>query len=478
MITEDCTGFSYTDVQHQKIIPNNHGLHNRSICDKKCSNADLNSPTTKENRGTVTQTLIPSTTIRNVHRTVLDNGIVLLVTENPAADIIATRLFLRTGSRWEPQEKSGLSHLLATVLTKGTNQLSSLEIAEQIESVGAKLNADTSTDYFLISLKTVASDFQDILSLTGQLLRFPSFSEDEIELERRITIQGIRSQREQPFSVAFEQLRHQMYQHHPYALSTLGTETSVSQLSRDDLQDFHQTYFRPDNLIISIAGRITPEAAAEQIERVFGDWIAPQTPLPTLSLPTLTPHPQSAITHQETQQSVVMLGYLTSSVNHEDYSALKVLNTYLGNGLSSRLFVELREKRGLAYDVSAFFPTRLDQSQFVVYMGTAPENTDIAIEGLRTEVERLVNIPLTADDLQVAKNKLLGQYALGKQTNSQLAQIYGWYECLRLGIEFDTEFQANIAGVTSAETLRVANHYFIEPYVSVVGPEAFVGSQS
>ena len=112
----------------------------------------------------MTQTLTPPTTIRNVHRTVLDNGIVLLVTENPAADIIATRLFLRTGSRWEPQEKSGLSHLLAAVLTKGTDQLSSLEIAEQIESVGAKLNADTSTDYFLLSLKTVASDFQDILS--------------------------------------------------------------------------------------------------------------------------------------------------------------------------------------------------------------------------------------------------------------------------------------------------------------------------
>ncbi len=426
----------------------------------------------------MTQTLTPPTTIRNVHRTVLDNGIVLLVTENPAADIIATRLFLRTGSRWEPQEKSGLSHLLAAVLTKGTDQLSSLEIAEQIESVGAKLNADTSTDYFLLSLKTVASDFQDILSLTGQLLRSPSFPPEEIELERRITIQGIRSQREQPFSVAFEQLRQQMYQHHPYALSTLGTEASVSQLSRDDLQDFHQTYFRPDNLIISIAGRITPEAATEQIQRVFGDWIAPQTPLPTLSLPTLTPYPQSSITPQETQQSVVMLGYLTSSVNHEDYSALKVLNTYLGNGLSSRLFVELREKRGLAYDVSAFFPTRLDQSQFVVYMGTAPENTDIAIEGLRSEVERLVNIPLTSDELQVAKNKLLGQYALGKQTNSQLAQIYGWYECLGLGMEFDTEFQTNISAVTSEEALRVANHYFIEPYLSVVGPAAFVGSQS
>jgi Predicted Zn-dependent peptidases len=426
----------------------------------------------------VTQTLTQSNAIRNVHRTVQDNGIVLLVTENPAADIIATRLFLRTGSRWEPKEKAGLSHLLSAVLTKGTDHLSSLEIAEQVESVGAKLSADTSTDYFLLSLKTVASDFEDILSLTGQLLRSPSFPEAEIELERRITIQGIRSQREQPFSVAFEQLRQQMYQHHPYALSTLGTEASVSQLSRADLQEFHQTYFRPDNLIISIAGRITPEEAAEQIQRVFGDWTAPQTPLPTLSLPTLTSIPQNAITPQETQQSVVMLGYLTSCVNHEDYSALKVLNTYLGNGLSSRLFVELREKRGLAYDVSAFFPTRLDQSQFVVYMGTAPENTEIAIDGLRTEVERLVNLPLTPDELQVSKNKLLGQYALGKQTNSQLAQIYGWYECLGLGIEFDTEFQTNIAAVTSAETLRVAKHYFIEPYLSVVGPEAFVNSFS
>jgi zinc protease len=426
----------------------------------------------------VTQTLIPSPTISNVYRTVLDNGIVLLVTENPAADIIATRLFIRTGSRWEPQEKAGLSHLLAAVLTKGTDQLSSLEIAEQVESVGAKLNADTSTDYFLISLKTVASDFEPILNLTAQLLQSPSFPEAEIELERRITLQGIRSQREQPFSVAFEQLRHQMYQHHPYALSTLGTEASVSQLTRADLQNFHQTYFRPDNLIISIAGRITPETALEQIERIFGHWTVPTTPLPSLSLPSLTPHPQNAITAQETQQSVVMLGYLTSPVNHPDYPVLKVLNTYLGNGLSSRLFVELREKRGLAYDVSAFFPTRLDQSQFVVYMGTAPENTEIAIDGLRTEVERLVSVPLTADDLQVAKNKLLGQYALGKQTNSQLAQIYGWYESLGLGIEFDTEFQSNISAVTSEDALRVANHYFIEPYLSVVGPQAFVSSLS
>lgn len=433
-------------------------------------------PTIKGNCGTVAQTLTQSTAIQNVHRRVLDNGIVVLVTENPAADIVATRIFIRTGSRWEAPAQAGVSHLLAAVLTKGTDHLTSLEIAEQVESVGAKLSADTSTDYFLMSLKTVSSDFEDILSLAGQLLRYPSFPQEEIELERRITIQGIRSQREQPFSVGFEQLRKQMYQNHPYSFSALGTEATVSELNRDNLQQFHQTYFRPDNLIISIAGRITPEAAIEQIERVFGDWTAPEATIPDLSLPVLTPNPQTAITPQETQQSVVMLGYLTSSVNSEDYCALKVLNTYLGNGLSSRLFVELREKRGLAYDVSAFFPTRIDQSQFVVYMGTAPENTETAINGLRSEVERLVTTALSPEELQVAKNKLLGQYALGKQTNSQLAQIYGWYECIGLGIEFDSQFQSDINAVTSTDAMSAAQRYFIEPYLSLVGPEAIVSS--
>ncbi len=420
------------------------------------------------------QTLTPSTPSRHIHRTVLNNGIVVLAGENPAADIIATRIFFRTGSRWETPEQAGLSHLLAAVITKGTENLSSLEIAERVESVGARLSADTSTDYFLMSLKTVSADFEEILGLASQLLRSPTFPQNEVELERRITIQGIRSQQEQPFSVAFDHLRQIMYGDHPYARSTLGTEETVSQLNYEDLAAYHQTYFRPDNMIISIAGRITPEAATELVERIFGDWQAPANPLPVCTPPAILAAPQTKITPQETQQSVIMLGYLTCSVNSPDYAVLKLLNTYLGNGLSSRLFVELREKRGLAYDVSAVYPTRLDQSQFVVYMGTAPENTTVATEGLRTEVERLVETQLSEAELQVSKNKLLGQYALGKQTNAQLAQIYGWYEILGLGIEFDTQFQANVSGVTPEEAHAVAKRYFIEPYISLLGPSAVV----
>lgn len=413
---------------------------------------------------------------------------VVLVTENPTADIIAARLFVRSGSRWERPEQAGLNHLLSAVLTKGTENLSSLEIAEQVESVGASLSTDSTTDYFLVSLKSVSADFEEVLQLAAELLRSPNFPEQELELERRLTLQAIRSQQEQPFTVAFDQLRHHMYGDHPYALSGLGTEASVTQLTRDDLLNFHRTHFRPDNLIISLAGRIHPEAAVALVEKVFGDWHPPTTPLPTLQLPEIATKPGCRAIGQETQQSIVMLGYLVPSVvdtaataipahpvpTHPDYPTLKLINTHLGNGLSSRLFVELREKRGLAYEVSAFYTTRLDQAQFVAYMGTAPENTAIALNGLHAELDRLRQIPLTDEELQASKNKILGQYALGKQTNAQIAQTYGWYETLGLGVDFDVEFQDQITASTPEQVLKVADQYFTQPYISLVGPSSAV----
>ena len=379
---------------------------------------------------------------QNIHHLILENGITLIVVENQAADLIAGRIFLKNvGSRWESRDKAGLSHLLSAVITKGTEKFSSVEIAEQVESIGASLGATAASDYFVISLKTIAADFAEMFQLAGEIMREPIFPEAEVELEKHLTLQTIRSQQEQPFNVAFHQLREIMYQDHPYGVSNLGTEETVSQLNRSDLQQYHQTHFRPDNLIISISGRITSQETINLVNQVFGNWQIPKIPNVTLQLPTLNSKPCQGIIHQETQQSIIMLGYLAARVNNADYAALKLLSTYLGNGLSSRLFVELREKRGLAYDVSAFYPTRLDDSQFVVYMGTAPENTAIALKGLRTEVERLCHTELTTQELKAVKNKLLGQYALGKQTNGEIAQIFGWYESLELGIEFDSQFQ-------------------------------------
>ncbi|MEM8779653.1 MAG: pitrilysin family protein [Cyanobacteria bacterium P01_G01_bin.49] len=407
-----------------------------------------------------------------LHRLVLDNGITLIVRENPTADLISGRFFFKNaGTLWEKRNQAGIFHLLATVMTKGTTKLSSVEIAEAIESVGASLGGDTSADYFMMSLKTVSADFLEMLALLGEILRSPTFPQQEIALEKQLICQSIRSQQEQPFNVAFSQLREATYGDHPYGISLLGTEETVSQLSREDLQQCYQTHFRPDNLIISLSGHITLEDGVMMIDKIFGDWKNPSQRLEMHSLPSLTVSPCQKVIHQQTQQSIVMLGYLTVNVASPDYPVLKLLSTYLGNGLSSRLFVELREKRGLAYDVSAFYSTRLQPSQFVVYMGTSPKNTKIAIEGLQQETERLCHLELTSEELQTSKNKLLGQYALGKQTNAEVAQLYGWYETLGLGIEFDQEFPEKITNLTSDIVQKVAQKYLLSPYLSVVGPD-------
>ncbi len=410
--------------------------------------------------------------IPNLYRSVLANGITLIIVENQAADIISARFFVKgAGTIVEQADQAGLANLVSAVITKGTENLSALEIAEKIESIGAGLGTDATTDYFSLSLKTVSADFPPMLNLLAEIMRSPTFPESEVELERKLTLQSIRSQKEQPFNVAFNQLRQQMYPQHPYGVSVLGTEASVSNLARNQPQQYHQTYFRPDNLVISLSGRITQTQGQDLIEGVFGDWKNPDQPLPISQLQSPILNPSQQEIAQDTQQSIVMLGYLGSKVNLEDYPVLKLISTYLGNGLSSRLFVELREKRGLAYDVSAFFPTRLDTAPFVTYMGTAPSNTEIAIEGLSSEVARLTKETLSESEIQGAKNKLLGQYALGKQTNSEIAQTYGWYESLGLGIEFDRTFQATIAPITAEQVQEVANKYLSQPYLSIVKPE-------
>ncbi|NJL91318.1 MAG: insulinase family protein [Coleofasciculaceae cyanobacterium SM2_1_6] len=402
-------------------------------------------------------------------KTTLANGICVITTENPRADIIAGRLFFRSGSCRETTEQSGLSHLLAAVMMKGTKHLSALDIANQVESVGASLGTEAATDYFLVYLKSVTKDFLPLLELAAEIVRSPSLPPDQIELERRLTLQRLKQAQEQPMTVAFEAMRQLLYQAHPYAASTLGNPDSVSNLQREDLEYFHQAYFRPDNLIISVAGNITHPEHLELIEQVFGDWQAPIMPMPELVLPPVISRPQAQTVPQATQQAIVMLGYLAAPVRDPHYAAFKLLSAYLSNGLSSRLFVELREKQGLAYEVSTLYPTRIYTSAFIAYLGTAPANQEIALTGLTAEIDRLAEISLSSNELQTTKNKILGQYALGKQTNAQLAQTYGWYEALGLGIEFDQQFIQGIEQLTTAEIQTTAQKYLQSPYTVIVG---------
>lgn len=409
----------------------------------------------------------------------LANGLTVLITENPIADIVSARIFVGAGSTRETSGQAGLAFVMAATLTKGTHRLSSAEIAEQVESVGASLGVERAPDYFLLSLKTVSEDFLDILSLAAELLQFPSFPPSEVELEKKLALQSIRSQQEQPFTLALKGLRQSLFPPgHPYTQIGPGDPDQIAQLQPADLHQYHQTYFRPDNMVISLSGNLQAAEAVHYCQQIFGDWPVPEQPL----LPPIGLQPVSsmetgsnlAITTQPTQQSIVMLGHLAPSVQEPDYAALKLLYTYLCSGLSSRLFVELREKQGLAYEVSGFYPTRLGPSHFVVYLGTAADNTVIALAKLQAEIHRLSQQPLADEALETAKSKLLGQYVLGKQSNAQLAHLMGWYEALGLGIHYDQNFPKQIASLDAETVYRAACQHLQHSHISLVGSEVAV----
>ncbi len=410
-------------------------------------------------------------------RAVLDNGLVVLVTENPTADIVAARMFIDAGSRHEQPDQAGLSHLVAALLTKGTQAHTAQEIAEQVESLGASLGVSSTPDYFLVHLKTVSSDFADILTLAANLIQSPIFPEMELALERKLTLQAIRARQEQPLAIALQQLRQSIYRQHPYSQNGLGTLEIVEQLQRSALSQFHGQYFRPDTAILSIAGNISLEEAKGLAEALFGNWTPASTAPPIIPAQIdLDSTPHESVQTQNTQQSIVMLGYPAPAVQDTDYPALKLLHIYLCSGLSSRLFTELREKRGMAYEVSGLYPTRLHPSHFVVYLGTASKNTALALSLLKDELQRLSTQPLSDTEVQGTKNKLLGQYALGKQTNHQIAHLYGLYEFLQLGADYDQHFIQSIQSITPAQLYQAALQHLKEPFISVVGLELAISS--
>lgn len=292
-----------------------------------------------------------------LQRVLLANGLTLLLGQNPTVEILAAHCFFRGGSRSERPQQAGVSHLTAAVLTKGTHRHNSQAIAAWVESLGASLGVDSSADCFEVSLRCVAADFPELLGLLAELLRDPSFPEAEVARERDLMLQAIRAQQERPFSLAFDRVRQALYGDHPYALPGLGRLETVGSLTREDLVAYHAAHCRPDGMVMVVIGPEPPEQMAAQVEAALGDWVVPgpspkdlDLPLPPLREPQLLKLPQP------TQQTTLLIGFRGSPAASADYPALKLLATYLGSGLSSRLFVELRERCGLAYEVSAFLP--------------------------------------------------------------------------------------------------------------------------
>ncbi|MEN9253233.1 MAG: pitrilysin family protein [Thermostichales cyanobacterium BF3_bins_165] len=402
------------------------------------------------------------------HVTRLDNGIRLLVVQDPLIPIMAVHMGFARGTTLIPANQAGLGSLFAAVLTKGTSRHGSQEIAQLLGDWGARLSVETGPDTTEILAKCVEEDFAALLELLAAMIQTPTFPPQEVEREQLLLLQAIRSRQEQILGSLYEKVCAHLYGDHPYAQPPLGTVETVQALSREDLIWCHRQICQPQDMVITVVGSLAGEQVVEVVERHFGSWDPEPRVQP--SLPAIMPvAPGRLLVPQDSQQTTIMLAYLGCGAGSVDFTPLSLLMHYLGNGLSSRLFVELREKQGLAYEVSAFLALRRHPAPFVVYLATAADNTQRALAGLEQEMALLCQEPIPAATWLRVQRQVVGQYMLSQQTHMQIAQRLGSYELLGLGHQFAQRYPQQIQQTTPQLAWEVAQKYLHNPTLALAG---------
>lgn len=414
---------------------------------------------------------------KNAEKTVLNNGMTLITDKNTSNDIISLSVFIKGGQLIETIP--GISSVIAKTLMTGTACRTELDISNQLENSGIIISPSANPDYFEIQLKSTTKDFGKAFEILADIINNPVFKNEYIEKAKTDIIQEIQENRDTPISYAFEKFERALFQNRPYGYKGDILEKSIPSITREDLIKFYKDYFIPENMIVSVSGNIDSKELTDKFYSYFPSKTGKKVDLAGLTT-KFTPltNNQFVSVKKDTSAAWMIQGWpVPGLAQDKDSVTLKVLNAVLGNGLSSRLFVDLREKQGLAYVVTSAYPSRLDNSFFVLYIGTKLENLETVKNGFQHEIDRIKTEPVSDKELSEAKQKLIGQFALSQETNQQKAHNLGWFEAIGKGYKYNYEYPDLINSVTSDDIIKTANKYFNSPYIiSIVAPEKNVES--
>ncbi len=397
----------------------------------------------------------------------LDNGVTLLVRENPSAPVVAVSLLVQTGSRWESAANAGISNFVQAVIVKGTTKRNGGEIAEAITGFGGKLSANGDTDYSEIRGTALARFWRELLGLTAELALEPALLPDQGEGEKEFLVARIQKREDNPAARAFDAFFAKLYGAHPYGLPTLGTRETIARIDHPAIVAWYRRFYRPERMVLAVSGQVPAAPVVAEAKRLFAG--LPRSADAVADPPLARPAPAGGRTviEQPAQQTQILMGSLAPRVSDPDYAAVKLLGTVLGGGLAGRLFVELRDRQGLAYTVSAFFDPYRDPGSFLLYMGTAPENGARAEKALAGEIERIRTERVSDEELRRAKAYLLGTLAMDRRTNARQAWYLAFFETVGAGWEFPARYRAAVEAVTADDLLRAARTY-LGPLTTVV----------
>ena len=408
----------------------------------------------------------PVAATADTRREQLDNGLTVLVRENPVAPVVAVSLMVKTGTWWETPTNNGISNFMHAVMVRGTAQRSGSQLAEAIAALGGKISASGEVDYSEIRASALSRFWRELLGFTAELALTPKLAPGELDGERDWVIGRIQKRRDSAPSRAFDEFFATLYGPHPYSLQVLGTPESLRRIDHAALVEWYRRSYRPERMTLTVSGQVSAAQVLAEARRLFGE-------LPRGAAATETPRPAPAnpgtrrVIEQAAQQAQILTGGIAPSLSHPDHAPVKVLSTILGGGMAGRLFVELRDKRGLAYTAASYYDPVRDPGALILYLGTAPENATKAEEELRREIERIRTDPVSDDELRRAKGYLLGRYTMDRRTNERQAWYLAFYEQVGVGQDYPERYRKAVEAVTPADVRRVAKQY-LEKVTTVV----------
>jgi predicted Zn-dependent peptidase len=401
-----------------------------------------------------------------VNQFTLSNGVKVIhkeITEHP---LITVQIFFKGGVINEKESQAGIANFTQALLFQGTGKRSSEQISQEIEDIGANISSDIEYDYASIGLSLMDTALPKAMDILADVAFNPSFPAEEIEKERMNILAGIQSRKDSIFNVANDLFNRTFYGNHPYSWPDIGKADTVSKITRDDLINWHKTQYGTKNMMIVIAGNVSLDNAKKLTEQYFSK--CPQG-ISMAAFPPATEPKAQSITERSKKfkQALYMSGIPAPSMDSPDFPVLKVINALLGGRMSGRLFVELREKLSLAYEVSSFYPSRKELSRFVVYLGLEKKNLPTAKKRIKELLAELCTTAVGAKELEETKNYIRGVYFLDHQTIGRQAWYMGWWEVMGKGYDYDEKYLQKLISVTPEDIQRVAKKYFTGPAVEV-----------
>jgi zinc protease len=400
-------------------------------------------------------------------RTVLSNGMVVYLLENPELPLIRVSALIRTGSIYDPPNKSGLAKVTAAVMRNGGAEgRTPKEIDETLENLAAEVEFSTDTESGSGYLFARKQDFPKVLPIFADLLMWPTFDPDRLDLVKKAQIEAIRRQNDNPEEIAYREFRRALYRGNPRGRTP--TVESIENIKREDLIVFQRRYFHPTTFSLGVSGDFKKEEMIATLEKTFGSWNRSLIEIPSIPFPSPQEGRSIYYVPKDTPASTVLLGHLSLPQNHPDYFPFLILNFILGGGgFNSRLTQEIRSNQGLAYNVGSFYSGRVGYGVFGALCQTKSSTTHKVISLLDEIIAGMKKNPPGAEELLWAQNTLVNQFIFSFSSSAAIVGQQMRLEYDGLPEDYLETYQERVAAVTAADLRRVAQSH-LHPDQSVL----------